>query len=145
MGAGAGIGKATAHRLVKEGAHVVCVDRDEAGAEATAQEIIDTYGEGIGVAGTRPQQLRPGDRPRPATSPTATASRAMFEDVLLAYGGLDAVVVTAGIFVPPDRNGRVDDRQWALTFAINVTGAYIVADEANKICQAPGAARRASC
>ena len=30
IGAGAGIGKATAHRLVKEGAHVVCVDRDEA-------------------------------------------------------------------------------------------------------------------
>ena len=28
IGAGAGIGKATAHRLVKEGAHIVCVDRD---------------------------------------------------------------------------------------------------------------------
>ena len=31
VGAGAGIGKATAHRLVKEGAHVVCVDRDGGG------------------------------------------------------------------------------------------------------------------
>ncbi len=30
IGAGAGIGKATAHRLVKEGAHIVCVDLDEA-------------------------------------------------------------------------------------------------------------------
>jgi len=57
----------------------------------------------------------------------------MFDDVLVAYGGLDAVVVTAGIFVPPDRSGRVDDSQWALTYAINVSGAYIVADEANKI------------
>src|SRR4029077_21266726 len=30
IGAGAGIGKATVHRIVKEGAHVVCVDLDEA-------------------------------------------------------------------------------------------------------------------
>src|SRR5260370_27430973 len=52
IGAGAGIGKAAAHRLVKEGAHVVCVDLDEATAKQTAQEIIDKYGEGIGVAGT---------------------------------------------------------------------------------------------
>src|ERR1041385_2124253 len=52
VGAGAGIGKATAHRLVREGAHVVCVDRDEAAARATAGEIVDAYGPGIGVAGT---------------------------------------------------------------------------------------------
>src|SRR5438105_12697175 len=52
IGAGSGIGKATAHRLVKEGAHIVCVDVDESAAQATAQEIIEKYGEGIGVAGT---------------------------------------------------------------------------------------------
>src|SRR5207237_578848 len=52
VGAGSGIGKATAHRLVKEGAHVVCVDVDEAAARVTAREIIARYGEGIGVAGT---------------------------------------------------------------------------------------------
>jgi rhamnulose-1-phosphate aldolase/alcohol dehydrogenase len=52
IGAGAGIGKATAHRVVKEGAHVICVDREEVAAKATAQEIISQYGEGIGVAGT---------------------------------------------------------------------------------------------
>src|SRR5437588_7939630 len=49
IGAGSGIGKATAHRLVKEGAHIVCVDVDESAAQATAQEIIEKYGEGIGV------------------------------------------------------------------------------------------------
>ena len=31
IGAGAGIGKATAHRLVKEGAHIVCVDLRQSG------------------------------------------------------------------------------------------------------------------
>src|SRR5687768_2409468 len=52
IGAGAGIGKATAHRLVREGAHIVAVDRDAAAAHATAEEIVAQYGEGIGVAGT---------------------------------------------------------------------------------------------
>src|SRR6188768_1371901 len=40
IGAGNGIGKATALRLSKEGAHLACVDRDQASAEATANEII---------------------------------------------------------------------------------------------------------
>jgi NAD(P)-dependent dehydrogenase (short-subunit alcohol dehydrogenase family) len=57
----------------------------------------------------------------------------MFGDAMLAYGGLDAVVVTAGIFIPPDQQGRIEDSQWARTFAINVTGAYTVADEAYKV------------
>ncbi|HYW73472.1 MAG TPA: SDR family oxidoreductase, partial [Pyrinomonadaceae bacterium] len=52
-----------------------------------------------------------------------------------AYGGLDAVVVTAGIFVPPDKTGRIQDELWTRTFNINVTGAYIVSDEAFKIFQ----------
>jgi NAD(P)-dependent dehydrogenase (short-subunit alcohol dehydrogenase family) len=60
----------------------------------------------------------------------------MLSDTLLAYGGLDAVIVTAGIFVPPDTTGRIDDALWAKTFGINVTGAYIVADEASKIFKA---------
>src|ERR1700727_1862656 len=52
IGAGSGIGKETAHRLVKDGAHVVCVDVNEAAAQATAKDITDKYGLGIGVAGT---------------------------------------------------------------------------------------------
>jgi NAD(P)-dependent dehydrogenase (short-subunit alcohol dehydrogenase family) len=36
VGAGSGIGKETAHRLVKEGAHNVCVDLNKDAAEATA-------------------------------------------------------------------------------------------------------------
>ena len=52
IGAGSGIGKETAHRLVKEGAHIVCVDLNKEAAEATAKEINDKYGTGIGVAGS---------------------------------------------------------------------------------------------
>src|SRR5205823_10119011 len=132
IGAGAGIGKATAHRVVKEGAHVVCVDLDEAAAKETAQEIISKYGEGIGVAGTGISNCGPAiGLACDITNRESVAQ--MFNDVMLAYGGIDSVIITAGIFVPPDKSGRVEDRQWALTFGINVTGAYIVADEAYKI------------
>jgi NAD(P)-dependent dehydrogenase (short-subunit alcohol dehydrogenase family) len=54
----------------------------------------------------------------------------MLNQVALAYGGFDALAVTAGIFVAPDTSGHIADEKWAVTFAINVTGSYIVADEA---------------
>ncbi|HSE33680.1 MAG TPA: bifunctional rhamnulose-1-phosphate aldolase/short-chain dehydrogenase [Pyrinomonadaceae bacterium] len=137
IGAGAGIGKATAHRLVREGAHIVCVDLDESAAKETAQEIIEKYGPGIGVAGTGISNCGPAiGLSCDITSRESVAG--MFQNVLLAYGGVDAVVVTAGIFVPPDKTGHIDDKLWSRTFDINVTGAYIVADEANKIFKQQG-------
>jgi NAD(P)-dependent dehydrogenase (short-subunit alcohol dehydrogenase family) len=62
----------------------------------------------------------------------------MLDDVVVAYGGIDGIVVTAGIFVPPDVTGHIPDDKWAQTFAVNVTGAYLVADEANRIWQEQG-------
>jgi rhamnulose-1-phosphate aldolase/alcohol dehydrogenase len=137
IGAGAGIGKATAHRVVREGAHVVCVDLDEGAAKETAAEIIGQYGEGIGVAGTGISNCGPAIG-LACDITNRESVRRMLNDVMLAYGGIDAVIVTAGIFVPPDKTGRVEDRQWALTFNINVTGAYVVADEAYKIFKQQG-------
>src|SRR5258706_8806664 len=132
FGAGAGIGKATAHRLVKEGAHIVCVDRDQAAAKQTAQEIIDKYGEGIGVAGSGISNCGPAIGLGCDITDRESVTRT-FQAVILAYGGIDSVVVTAGIFVPPDKTGRIQDDLWLRTFSINVTGAYIVADEAYQI------------
>ena len=132
IGAGSGIGKAAVHRLAIEGAHVVCVDVDESAAKATAEEIIAEYGAGIGVAGSGISSCGPAIGLRCDVTSRESVAR-MFGDAILAYGGLDAVVVTAGIFIPPDRQGRVEDSQWARTFAINVTGAYTVADEAFKL------------
>ena len=132
IGAGAGIGKATAHRVVREGAHVACVDLDEAAANATAHEIIAQYGPGIGVAGTGLSNCGPAV----ALSCDITNRKSvqeMFANAILAYGGIDAVVVTAGVFMSPDKNGYLEDHDWTRTFEINVIGAYIVADEANRI------------
>src|SRR4051812_44569908 len=132
IGAGAGIGRETAHRVAKEGAHVVCVDLNETAAKETAAEIIALYGPGIGVAGSGISDCGPAIGLGCDMTNRASVAQ-LFADVMLAYGGLDAVIVTAGVFVPPDKSGRVADRQWALTFNINVTGAYIVADEASQI------------
>jgi rhamnulose-1-phosphate aldolase/alcohol dehydrogenase len=137
IGAGAGIGKETAHRLVKEGAHIVCVDLDEAAAKETAQEIINKYGPGIGVSGSGISNC--GVALGLSCDITNRESVAeMFENVMLAYGGIDSVIVTAGVFVPPDKTGKVEDHLWDFTFGINVKGAYIVADEAHKIFKKQG-------
>jgi len=131
VGAGSGIGKETAHRLVREGAHIVCVDLNAESANVTAKEITDKYGQGIGVAGSGISGCGPAVGI--ACDITKRESvRAMLDQVSLAYGGFDSVCVTAGIFVPSDTSGRIPDDKWALTFAINVTGSYLVADEAGK-------------
>ncbi len=131
IGAGSGIGKETAHRLVREGAHLVCVDLNEAAAQATAKEITDKHGIGIGVAGSGLSDCGPAIGL--AANITDRASiRKMLAQVALAYGGFDHICVTAGIFVPSDTSGHIPDDKWALTFNINVTGSYLVADEAAK-------------
>jgi rhamnulose-1-phosphate aldolase/alcohol dehydrogenase len=131
-GAGNGIGKAVAHRLAKEGAHVVCADLDLSAAEATAKELTRAQGSGIGVAGSGIS----GCGPAIALSADVTdraSVRGLFEKTVLAYGGLDNIVVTAGVFPPPDREGRVSDEQWRSTFEVNVIGAHTVVDEARAI------------
>jgi NAD(P)-dependent dehydrogenase (short-subunit alcohol dehydrogenase family) len=62
----------------------------------------------------------------------------MLKQTILAYGGVDSIVVTAGIFVPPDNTGHVTDEQWKRTFEINVMGSYLVADEAAKVWKRQG-------
>ena len=132
IGAGSGIGKATAFRVAKEGAHVVCADLDKEAAEQTANELMDIYGKGIGVAGSGLSNCGPAigfgvDMTK------RESVQDLFRNILLAYGGIDHVIITAGIYVPPSKNGSISDDMWQKTFNINVTGCYIVADEAHKI------------
>jgi NAD(P)-dependent dehydrogenase (short-subunit alcohol dehydrogenase family) len=137
VGAGSGIGKETAHRLVKEGANIVCVDLNTAAAEATAKEITDKVGLGIGVAGSGISNC--GSAIGLTANITDRASiRKMLDQVALAYGGFDSICVTAGIFVPSDTTGHIPDDKWALTFSLNVTGSYLVADEAFKTWKEQG-------
>src|SRR5205823_10492373 len=106
-------------------------------AQDTAKAITDKDGVGIGVAGTGISNGGPAIGL--AANITERASiRKMLDQVALAYGGFDSICVTAGIFVPSDTSGHIPDDKWALTFNINVTGSYLVADEAFKTWKEQG-------
>jgi rhamnulose-1-phosphate aldolase/alcohol dehydrogenase len=137
IGAGSGIGKAIAQRVAAEGAHVVCADLNQEAAQKTAQELVDLYGPGIGIAGTGLSGSGAAIG-LPVDITRRDSVRAMFEQLVLAYGGIDNVIVTAGIFIPPDNEGCIPDDKWPLTYAINVTGSYLVAEEARNIWQEQG-------
>jgi len=137
IGAGSGIGKETAHRLSKEGAQIVCVDLKTETAQATADELTKKLGQGIGVAGTGISGCGPAIGL--ACNITDRASvRAMLDQVALAYGGFDHIAVTAGVFWPSDTTGHIPDDKWAFTFGVNVTGSYVVGDEAARTWKEQG-------
>ena len=137
VGAGSGIGRAVAERVAEEGAHVVAADLSLDAARETAGILTERYGVGIGVAGTGVSGCGPalGVQVDVTNRPSIEA---MFGQIVLAYGGVDTIIVTAGIFVSPDATGHIPDDAWAKTFGINVTGGYLVADEARRIWAAQG-------
>jgi rhamnulose-1-phosphate aldolase/alcohol dehydrogenase len=137
VGAGSGIGKEVAHRLAKEGAHVVCADLSLEAAEGTGGELTAIYGMGIGVAGSGISGCGPAVALQVDITNRASV-REMLKQTVLAYGGLDNIVVTAGVFVAPDRDGHVTDAEWKLTFDLNVMGGYLVADEARGLWASQG-------
>ncbi|GAB5450817.1 MAG: bifunctional rhamnulose-1-phosphate aldolase/short-chain dehydrogenase [Halioglobus sp.] len=135
IGAGDGIGRATAHRVAAEGAHVVCADLRKDAAQRTAGELTERHGRGIGVAGTGIATCGPAI----ALGVDITNRKSvadLFRDVVLAYGGIDKVIVTAGVFLAPGQAGMDQDAMFDVSFAVNVKGGYIVASEANRIWQA---------
>jgi rhamnulose-1-phosphate aldolase/alcohol dehydrogenase len=137
VGAGSGIGKQVAHRVAKEGAHVVCADLNKDMAQATADELVAIYGAGVGVAGSGISSCGPAlgvgvditDR---------DSIRDALQATVLAYGGVDNVVVTAGVFLAPDREGNLSDKAWQLTYEVNVRGSFNLVDEAKRIFQDQG-------
>lgn len=137
IGAGSGIGVATALRVAQDGAHVVCADLSSESAQATADQLTDIYGMGIGVAGTGISGCGPAIG-LGVDITNRQSVREMLNQVLIAYGGIDNIVVTAGVFVAPDKTGHISDDKWRFTFDVNVLGGYIVGDEARKIWEAQG-------
>jgi rhamnulose-1-phosphate aldolase/alcohol dehydrogenase len=132
VGAGSGIGKELAHRVSGEGAQVVSADLSAEAAAETAKEITKKLGEGIGVAGSGISRCGPAVGVS-ADITNREKARTLLKQSVLAYGGVDDLVVTAGVFVPPDSAGRIPDEKFRFTLDVNVTGSYVVADEFGKI------------
>jgi len=132
VGAGSGIGREVTDRLIREGAVAAAVDLDRDAARVTADGILARTGMGIGVAGAGLSGS--GDVIGLETDVTDRASiRTALQDVVLAYGGLDHVVVTAGVYISSDSSGQIPDASWENSFRVNVTGSYLLADEAHEI------------
>ncbi len=127
VGAGSGIGVETAKRVAAKGAHVVCADRNFDGANLTAEVLTAKYGQGIGVAGTGVSRCGPAIG-LSVDITDADSVQAMLESAILAYGGVDDIIVTAGVFFTPDAEGRNTAEQWRVSFDVNVRGGYVIAD-----------------
>jgi len=132
LGAGSGIGKAAVPKLITEGATVAALDLNENAAKETADEMLEKIGMGIGVAGS--DLSGSGDVIGLGCDISNRESvRNALKNIVLAYGGLDSVVVTAGVYAIPNGSAEAYDKSWDKSFAVNVKGSYILADEANKI------------
>lgn len=137
IGAGSGIGKALVSKLIEEGGTVAAIDLDANQAKATADELLGKIGMGIGVAGSGISGS--GDVIGLGCDITDRGSvEKALNEVVFAYGGIDQVAVTAGLYPTPDKEGNVSDKMWDLSFAVNVKGGYIVADTARRIWDEQG-------
>ncbi len=126
VGGGSGIGRATAVMAAARGAHVMLADRDEQAAVEASKEAATAAGTDEAVASCAID-----------ITSRQSVSRALTETIR-RFGGVDVVVNTAAVFVPPDLSGWIDDAAWQTTLEINVTGSYILSDEAAAVLHAQG-------
>lgn len=109
-GAAAGIGRACAIRLAKDGINVGVLDLDLAGCEAVAKEIEEAGGKALALK-------------------ASIADRGQVTEAInqlrSAFGPVTIVVNNAGIstFVPFD---AITDDEWDQMFEINTKGTFIV-------------------
>ncbi|MFF4841475.1 bifunctional aldolase/short-chain dehydrogenase [Streptomyces collinus] len=115
-GAGSGIGRAIAERLVAEGACVVVADLDAGNAAAVAEEL---GGPDRAVAVTVD-----------VTSEEQIA--AAFRAAVLAFGGVDLVVNNAGVSVSKPLL-ETSARDWDLQHDIMARGSFLVSREAARV------------
>ncbi|XQE90512.1 bifunctional aldolase/short-chain dehydrogenase [Streptomyces microflavus] len=118
-GAGSGIGRAIAHRLVAEGACVVVADLDAASGAAVAEEL--------------------GGPDKAVAVPVDVTSEAQvvdaFKAAALAFGGVDLVVNNAGISISkPLLETTV--RDWDLQHDVMARGSFLVSREAARMMRA---------
>ncbi|AWT46885.1 MULTISPECIES: bifunctional aldolase/short-chain dehydrogenase [Streptomyces] len=120
-GAGSGIGKAIAHRLVAEGACVVVADLDGESAAAVAEELGGPdRAVAVTVDVTDEEQIA-----------------AAFRAAVLAFDGVDLVVNNAGISISKPLL-ETSAQDWDLQHDIMARGSFLVSREAARVMIAQG-------
>ena len=125
-GAASGMGRATAVLFADEGAHVAVVDRDGAGAQSVADDIVTAGGTAASW------RLDVGDRDAVVQVVTAVVRR---------FGRLDILVNNAGISVPAAIAAENWEEAWATTLAVNLSGEARMARACVPHLRAAGAGR----
>ncbi len=120
VGGGCGVGREFCARLAREGAHVVVADRNEDAAQGTADNLKQRFSGDVGLAVSLDITRR------------ETVTMALRE-AALHFGGVDDLINTAAVFVPPDRGDSFLDATWDATLKTNVTGNIILVEEFAKI------------
>ncbi|MFH9728208.1 bifunctional aldolase/short-chain dehydrogenase [Streptomyces sp. NPDC017254] len=120
-GAGSGIGRAVAHRLVAEGACVVIADLNGETAAAVAEELGGP------------------DKAVAVTVDVTSEERigAAFREAVLAFGGVDLVVNNAGISLSRPLL-ETTARDWDLQHDIMARGSFLVSREAARVMTEQG-------
>ncbi|MEU0597004.1 bifunctional aldolase/short-chain dehydrogenase [Streptomyces sp. NPDC006393] len=120
-GAGSGIGKAIAQRLVAEGACVVVADLNAPNAAAVAEELGGPdKAVAVTVDVTDEEQIA-----------------ASFRQAVLAFGGVDLVVNNAGISISKPLL-ETTTKDWDLQHDIMARGSFLVSREAARVMIAQG-------
>ncbi|MFF7981833.1 bifunctional aldolase/short-chain dehydrogenase [Streptomyces sp. NPDC007901] len=115
-GAGSGIGKAIARRLVAEGACVLVADLNAEGAAAVAEELGGPdRAVAVAVDVTDEEQIA-----------------AAFRAAALAFGGVDLVVNNAGISISKPLL-ETSAKDWDLQHDIMARGSFLVSREAARV------------
>lgn len=107
-GAGSGIGRATALRVLSEGARVGAIDRDAGALESLVREAG-----GTARLNTATADIRNADSIGEAIDSTARG-----------LGGLDVVFANAGIGMDPKPVDDLTLDEWNTVIAVNLTGAF---------------------
>lgn len=117
-GAGSGIGRAVARKLLEEGWNVALAGRRREPLEATA-------------AGSRESAL-----PVVADVASADAVERLFAQVRDRWGRLDVLFNNAGRFGPSGDVGEISPDDWDEVVAVNLTGSFLCAAAAFRAMKA---------
>ncbi len=114
-GAGRGIGRAIALAYAQAGAAVICAARTVAEIEGTVQQLVAQGGQGLAI---------------PTDVAHQTEVDQLFQQSVVHFGGIDIVVINAGI--NPDRAtvAESDPTAWRMTLEVNLFGPYYCAKAA---------------
>lgn len=116
-GAGSGIGRAVARKLLTDGWRVVLAGRREDALRETA-------------ATARAALVVPCDVTQPADV------EHLFAETLRAFGRVDVLFNNAGTFGPSGDVGEIDVAGWEATVAVNLTGSFLCAAAAFRAMKA---------